>query len=105
MLAGGEEWRAGEQIRIPQRQLAGLQRLHRVVLPLVVLQNQVVEQRVLRLRDAELRGRRAKRLILEEVVNGQLCVVAEGDREEEREGQQQQHGDADCGGNPWPLQP
>ncbi len=90
VLAGGQEGHAGEDIGIPEGELAGLDALHDEALPGVVLQDEVAEELVVGHGDAELVGEGAPGLEGEEVVGGQQRLAAEDDRPEEEEGEYEQ---------------
>ena len=79
VLAGGQEGHAGEQVGIPERNGALSQALLNEIFPGVVLQDEVAEEVVLRVFDAQFGGVVGPGLPLEEVICRQHRFAANGD--------------------------
>ena len=83
----------GKDVRIPERQFLVLNRLDDELLPDIVLQDQVVEQGILRNADAQFVRGSTIGLKQEEIVGWQQRLGPQDDRGEQQEGQQEQQGE------------
>ena len=86
MLPGGEEGDAAELLRVPERRFARIQALAQELLPGIVLQHEVGDQRVVRHGGrADLLAHPRPGLVLVEVVGRQQRAAAQGLLPEEQQ--------------------
>ncbi len=93
MLPVGQEGVPGEDIRVPERQLAAADRLDEETLPGVVLQDQVSDQVILRKGHPQVGGRRPVGLKQEEAVGRHQRPGPQRHRREQQERQQDEQDD------------
>ena len=93
VLPVGQKGMTGKNVRIPERQFLVLKRFDDELLPDIVLQDQIVEQGILRNADAQFVRGSTVRLKDKEVVGRQQRLGAQDDRGEQQEGQQEQQGE------------
>ncbi len=90
MLTIGQKWLTGKKKRVPEGELARLNGLDDKTLPGVILQDQIAQQRIVRLTDAQFLGCRKIRLKSKQIVDGQQGACAQCHRQKENEGEQKQ---------------
>ena len=89
MLASSQERQAGEQVRVPERDLPIVDGLDDKAFPDIVFQNEIAEQLIVRDAHPPLAGKGSPGLESEEVVHRQKGLASESDWPKEYEGKEQ----------------